>query len=130
LGDPRLAPERSSDQRRPIVAGVIRSFGIPEHQLAVVATQRFGRRVVVNFDLAASSDYLAPLFDNRTFANRAYRFRGILKADLAAGYTWPLGPSRSLRLFGKVENLFDREYYENGFRTPGRFGLAGAAYSF
>ncbi|HEX5705684.1 MAG TPA: TonB-dependent receptor [Pyrinomonadaceae bacterium] len=120
----------NSDQRRPQVAGVIRSFGIAEHQFALVATQRVGRRVLFNFDLAASSDYLAPLFDNRTFASRAYSFKGILKADLGASYTWPLRESRSLRVFGKVENLFDREYYENGFRTPGRFGVAGAAYSF
>ncbi|HYN85649.1 MAG TPA: TonB-dependent receptor, partial [Pyrinomonadaceae bacterium] len=120
----------NSDQRRPQVAGVIRAFGIPDHQFALVATQRVGRRAAVNFDLAASSDYLAPLFDNRTFASRAYRFGGLLKADLGASYTWPLSDARSLRLFGKVENLFGRDYYENGFRTPGRFGVAGAAYSF
>jgi outer membrane receptor protein involved in Fe transport len=33
-------------------------------------------------------------------------------------------------LFGYVDNLFDREYFENGFRTPGRVGRAGAALSF
>ncbi len=120
----------NSDQRRPIVAGVIRSFGIPDHQFSLVATQRVGRRLAFNFDLTASSDYLAPLFDNRTFANRAYRFAGLVKGDLGASYTWPLAESRAVRIFGKVENLFDREYYENGFRTPGRFGVAGASYSF
>ncbi len=46
------------------------------------------------------------------------------------GYTWPLSESRSLRLFGHVENLFDRDYYENGFRTPGRHARAGAALNF
>jgi hypothetical protein len=25
----------------------------------------------------------------------------------------------SLRLMAKVDNLFDREYFENGFHTPG-----------
>jgi outer membrane receptor protein involved in Fe transport len=29
-----------------------------------------------------------------------------------------------------VENLFGREYFENGFRTPGRTGKAGAQFSF
>ena len=38
--------------------------------------------------------------------------------------------ARRLRLFGKVENVFDRDYYENGFRTPGIHGRAGAALHF
>ena len=66
-----------------------------------------------------------------TFASRAYRFRGIAKIDLGASYTLPLGSeSRSLRFFGYVDNLFDREYFESGFRTPGRTGRAGAIFVF
>jgi vitamin B12 transporter len=120
----------NSDQRRPAVPGVLRSFAIPDHQFTLVATQRFGERVAVNFDLIATSDYLAPVFDNRTFASRAFRFGGQRRADLTAGYTLPLAESRSLRFFGKLENLFDREFYENGFRTPGIQGRAGASLSF
>ena len=60
----------------------------------------------------------------------ADRFDGIFKGDVTASYTLPLSDSRRLRLFGKVENVFDREYYENGFRTPGINGRAGAALSF
>jgi len=29
-----------------------------------------------------------------------------------------------------VDNLFDREYFESGFRTPGRTGRAGASLVF
>ncbi len=36
----------------------------------------------------------------------------------------------SLRFFGYVDNLFDREYFESGFRTPGRTGRAGATFVF
>ncbi|MDT7807704.1 MAG: vitamin transporter [Acidobacteriota bacterium] len=136
-----LAPARSfslfasytytnSDQRRPVVAGVLRAFAVPDHQFTLVANTRFGERVAINFDLVASSNYLAPLFDARTFTNRAYRFDGIFKGDLTASYTLPLSETRRLRLFGKIENVFDREYYENGFRTPGIQGRAGAALNF
>src|SRR6267378_1559407 len=117
-------------QRRPQLAGVLRSLGIPDHQFSLVATQRFGRRVLVNFDLAASSDYLAPIFNPITFSSRAYRFRGLAKADLGGSYTLPFGESRSLRFFAYVDNLFDREYFEGGFRTPGRTARAGASFSF
>jgi len=117
-------------QRTPQVAGVLRSFVIPDHQFSLVATQRFGRRVLINFDLSASSDYIGAIFDPVTFASRAYRFPGLVKADLGASYSLPLGEERSLRFFGYVDNLFDREYFESGFRTPGRAGRAGATFIF
>lgn len=120
----------NSDQRRPAAPGVLRTYAIPDHQFTLVATQRFGERVAVNFDFVATSEYLAPVFDNRTFVSRAYSFRGQRRADVTAGYTLPLSESRSLRFFGKLENLFDREFYENGFRTPGLTGRAGASLSF
>jgi iron complex outermembrane receptor protein len=120
----------NSDQRRPQIENILRSLAIADHQFTLVATGRIGQRIAVNFDLVASSNYLAPIFDNRTFRTRAYRFDGIFKADLTAGYTLPLSDLRRVRFFGKIENLFDREYYENGFRTPGINARAGASLNF
>ncbi len=119
-----------AQQRTPQVPGTVRSLVIPNHQFSLVATQRFGHRFLINFDLSASSDYLAAIFNPLTFASRAYRFRGLAKADLGASYTLPLKESRSLRFFGYVDNLFDREYFESGFRTLGRVGRAGAMFVF
>ena len=102
------------------------AFVVPKHQLAFVATQLIGPRLVVSFDLVASSNYLAPIFDPATFASRVYRFTSFVKSDLAASYLFPAG----LRLFGKVENLFDQQIFESGFSTPGRYGLVGAAFEF
>jgi iron complex outermembrane receptor protein len=116
-------------QRTPL-AGVLRTFVVPDHQFSFVATQRFGRRLLVNFDLSASSDYLAPIFDSNTFVSRAYRFHGFAKADLGGSYTLPFSESRSLRFFGYLDNLFGEEYFESGYRMPGRVGRAGAAFSF
>ncbi|HYG12469.1 MAG TPA: TonB-dependent receptor [Pyrinomonadaceae bacterium] len=120
----------NADERTPRIGDVIRSFVIPDHQFNLTATQRVGRRLLFNFDLTASSNYLAAVFDPATFGNVVYRFDGIRKADAGANYTLPLGESRSLRFFGYVENLFGREYFESGFRTPGRTGKAGAQFSF
>ena len=118
-------------QRTPQIPGTLRSLVIPDHQFSLVATQRIGHRFLINFDLSASSVYLGAIFDPVTFASRAYRFRGLAKADLGASYTLPLhSESRSLRFFGYVDNLFDREYFESGFRTPGRTARAGAAFAF
>jgi vitamin B12 transporter len=119
----------NSDERTARL-GQLRAFAIPTHLFTVVATQRFGRRVLFNFDLAAASDYLAPVFDPLTFASRIYRFGATARADAGASYTVPLDERRSLRLFGLVENLFGRDIYESGFRTPGRTARAGAQLNF
>jgi iron complex outermembrane receptor protein len=120
----------NADERTPRVGNVIRSFTIPDHQFNLTATQRIGRRLLFNFDLTASSDYLAPIFNPSTFGSVVYRFEGIRKADAGVNYTLPLTETRSLRFFGYVENLFGHEYFENGFRTPGRTGKAGAQFNF
>ena len=120
-----------AQQRTPQVQGTIRSLVIPDHQFSVVATQRFGRRLFVNFDFSASSNYLGAVFDPGTFTSRGYRFKGLAKADLGASYSLPVGgEKRQLRFFGYVDNLFDQEYFESGFRTAGRTGRAGASFVF
>ncbi|HKG47480.1 MAG TPA: TonB-dependent receptor [Pyrinomonadaceae bacterium] len=120
-----------AQQRTPQVPGTIRSLVVPDHQFSIVATQHVGRRVLINFDFSASSNYIGAVFDPGTFASRGYRFKGLAKADLGASYSLPLGDERrQLRFFGYVDNLFEREYFESGFRTPGRTGRAGASFVF
>lgn len=120
-----------AQQRTPQVPGTLRSLVVPDHQFSLVATQRFGRRLLVNFDFSASSNYLGAIFDPATFTSRGYRFKGLAKADVGASYSLPVGgEKRQLRFFGYVDNLFDREYFESGFRTPGRTGRAGASFIF
>ena len=122
----------NSDQRVPQVSGsrIIETLGIPKHQFTLVATQRF-KRAWINFDFLATSDYLAPIFSNQTFNSYVYRFRGNRKADLTAGYTFPINNEEmNLRVYGTIENLFDHEYYENGFRTFGRTGRIGLSFGF
>jgi iron complex outermembrane receptor protein len=122
----------NSDQRAPQVSGTrfIETLGIPVHQFTLVATQRF-KRAWVNFDFLDTSDYLAPIFSNQNFRTYVYRFKGNRKADLTAGYTFPIkGERTNLRVFGTIENLFDYDYYENGFRTFGRNGRVGLSFGF
>jgi iron complex outermembrane receptor protein len=121
----------NSDQRSPQVggSGVIQSLGVPDHQFTLVATQRY-KRFWVNFDFLATSKYLAPIFSNSFFATRIYRFAGNRRGDLTAGYTFALKKDMALRLYGTVENVFDQEYYESGFRTAGANARIGVNWSF
>jgi vitamin B12 transporter len=107
-----------------------KAFGIPDHQFTLVATQRFGR-AWVNFDFLATSNYLAPIFSNSTFNTYIYRFKGNRKGDLTAGYTFGFKKeARMLRVYGTVENVFNNEYYENGFRTARDSARIGATFGF
>lgn len=122
----------NSDQRVPQVTGNrnVSTLGIPDHQFTLVATQRF-KRAWVNFDFLATSDYLAPIFSNTTFETYIYRFKGNRKADLTGGYTFPFRNDKlNLRVFGTIENIFDDEYFENGFRTSGATARLGVSFGF
>ncbi len=122
----------NSDQRTPQVqfSGILKTLGVPDHQFTLVVTQRV-KRAWVNFDLLGTSSYLAPIFSNTSFSTYIYRFNGNRKGDLTAGYTFGFKQEgMTLRIYGTVENIFDQEYYENGFRTAGATGRAGLSFGF
>jgi len=117
-------------ERVPLVENVLQSLITPPHQFAISATQRIGSRFTAIFNLQVSGDYLAPLFDNTTFADRPYRFGGMHLAELGGSYRIPLSEYRALRLFAKAGNVFNQTYYESGYRTPGATGTGGLQFEF
>jgi len=113
----------NSDQKRPPVAGFVRTLGVSNHLFTVYANQQIGRRIDVTFDLFAASEYAINF-------GRLYIFDGPVKADLGASYTLPLSDTRSVRFYGKVDNIFDRENFEGGFRSLGATFVGGATFRF
>jgi outer membrane receptor protein involved in Fe transport len=108
--------------------GLPRAAAISAHQFSAHITQRLGP-LQASFELEATGDHYVALFDSVTFGSRAYRFEGLRKADLAASYR--LSSERiAARLFGTVENLFDRTYFVQGFRAAGRVARGGVAVTF
>ncbi|MFM9904855.1 MAG: TonB-dependent receptor domain-containing protein [Pyrinomonadaceae bacterium] len=111
-------------------SGIFTTLGVPKHQFTLVATQRY-KRFWVNFDFVGTSSYLAPIFSSTFFSTRIYRFRGNRKGDLTGGYTFGIKKEKmSLRLYGTIENVFNYEYYENGFRTAKATARAGLTFGF
>jgi vitamin B12 transporter len=106
------------------VPNFLRSFIQPRHMFTLLAVQQITRRWDVVFDMFAYSSYFFP------FSSRAFKFDGPVKADLGASYTMPMNDQVSLRFYGRVENLLDREYFENGFRTPGTIFTGGMGFRF
>lgn len=119
----------SAVNRQP-VDGVWPTYLVPTNMYTLLANERIGQRLTVTFDLTASDSYLYPVYDPVTYADVPFRFAGQKRAGLAVNYRIPLSDTRAVRLFGKVENLFDQNYFEGGFRTPPILGLGGLQFEF
>jgi hypothetical protein len=119
----------SAVNRQP-VDGVWPTYLVPTNMFTLLATERIGPRLTVTFDLVASDSYLYPVYDPVTFADVPFRFAGQKLAGAAVNYRIPLSDKRAVRLFGKVDNVFDRNYFESGFRTPPILGLGGLQFEF
>lgn len=111
-------------QRTPLVAGVWQTYEMPRHQYSFFATQRFSSRLTALFGYVGSTDYLASV------SGRAFQFDGRARAQAVVSYRHPLSEFRALRLFFKADNLFNQEYFENGFRTPKATFTSGTQFEF
>ena len=106
------------------------TYLVPHNMYSLVATDRVTSRLTATFDLVASDNYLYPVFDENTFANVPMRFAGQKLAGIALNYRIPLSETRALRFYGRVNNLFNQNYFEGGFRTPPILGSGGLQFEF
>jgi outer membrane receptor protein involved in Fe transport len=111
-------------QATPLVAGVWQTYEMPRHQYSFFATQRFSSHLTALFGFIGATDYLASV------SGRAFRFGGPARAQAMLSYRHPLSEFRALRFYGKVDNLFNQTYFENGFRTPKMTLTSGTQFEF
>ena len=118
----------NADSRTPTIgADFFQIPGLSEHVLSVSATTWVRRRFNVTFDLFAVSDFIQSPFGA---LGRKLQFAGPVKADIVLRYDLPVSDTRSLEVYGKVENVFDGEYYEDGFGSPGAWMIGGVRFVF
>jgi iron complex outermembrane receptor protein len=120
----------NADERRSALAGgTLRSIRVFPHAVSTQVTQSIGRRLELTADWFSASEYVAGTFFVGS-ENRPYLFPGPRKLDAVATYTLPLGETRSLALFTRIENLANQRYYEDGFRTPRAWATLGLRLAF
>ena len=118
----------NSDSRTPTIGtDFFQIPGLSEHVLSASATQWIRRRFNVTFDLFAVSDFVQSPFGA---LGRKLQFAGPVKADIVFRYDFPVSDTRNLEVYGKVENVFDGEYYEDGFGSPGAWVVGGIRFVF
>ena len=119
----------NSDSNAPTISGTD-FFGarlIPNHMFTLTATQWIASRFNVTFDLFASGQYSDSLSGR---FGRRFVYDGPIKADLVLRYRMPVASDRDVEIYTKIENLFDNEYYQNGFATPGIWAIGGLRFSY
>lgn len=111
-------------------SGLQREFVIPRHLFGLTLNQRY-RAFLFSFDLNHTGGYIAPIFENNfPFGQSVLAFKGYTKADAHLTYERALSEGVVLVLFGGADNIFNRKYFENGFRAPGVIGRGGASFRF
>lgn len=106
----------------------LRVRGISDHMFTLLVSQQLGSRWRATFDLFAASDYVAAL--STSAGSRPFVFDGPVKADAVVSYTIPIGDVKRLEIQTKIDNLLNRNLYEDGFRTPGIVANGGLRFLF
>lgn len=114
----------SRDRFSQFADGTLQTPRITPNTFSMVVLQQLGKHVDTSFEFLAASDFLFQL-NRRTFV-----FPGARQAVLTAGYSRALSERTTMRVYGRMNNLLDQIYYEDGFRTPRRWGVAGVTFSF
>ncbi len=104
--------------------GTLQTPRIFPHAFSLVLLQQFGPHWDAAFNFLAASDYLYP------FSGRVFVFPGPRQGGLSVGYTHALRERVTMRIYTRLTNLADQRYYEDGFRTPGFWGVGGVKFSF
>ena len=120
----------TNSDRTSISRGLQPEYVIPKHQFGFTLNQRH-RAFAFSFDLNRTGSYIAPIFEN----NFPYRmgeltFSGYTKADLFGSYERKFAERWTAVVFAGADNIFNRQYFENGFRAPGIVGRAGFTLKF
>lgn len=127
------ARDRVSQYYTGLAVDPVQTPRISPQVFTVVATQQLTKRIDLALDFEGASSYLYPLygFDSSfNFQPFAYRFAGPKLLGLAAGYSIPINDRFTARLYTRISNTLNQNYYADGFTTPGRWAVAGVRLSF
>ena len=118
----------NSDSQTPTAPGTdfYKMLGVSDHVFALTAMQTLGKRLDVVFDLSAVSGYPVRIYRVAGWLD----FPGPIKADAALTYRIPLERARGIDIYAKIENILNRQYYEDGFASPRIWAVGGMRFRF
>ena len=121
----------NSDQPAATSAGTTRSLGVADHQFSLGLAVSPARRLKLQLQTYALSNHEFPLFGVLfPFPFGTFRFPGYVRTDLTGDYLLFEAEHSRLRLLARVDNLFNREYFQGGFVAPQATLRAGLRWDF
>jgi len=103
---------------------------VPRHMFGFDLIQRY-RSWTIDFALHRTGSYLSLVFENDfPYRQVDLRFPGYAKADVFGSYERRVNERVTAVFFAGADNLFDRSYYENGFRAAGLAARGGMGLKF
>jgi len=103
---------------------------LPETWTATVI-KPWGKRWDSEIDFFGGSHFLFQLYNALPPYNAlAYSFDGPRKLNLSMGYTQPFREKLKVRIYSRLENLLNQEYFEDGFQAPGFTARGGLQLTF
>ena len=109
-----------------MVTGYFRVFDFPKHTVGLVVTNQWTKRLRTTLDMFHYSNIL----DSSVEYDRAMRFPGYTKVNLVTSCDVWQKEGRSARVYAKIDNIFDQNYYVAGYRAAGATALGGVAFTF
>jgi len=120
----------TNSDRSTSTRGLLPEYVVPKNIFNISFNQRY-RSFIFHLDLNRTGAYIAPVFENNfPFRMAELRFPGYTKADLFGSYEKRLGEDVGAVFFVAAENVFNREYFENGFRAAGFVARGGIKLKF
>lgn len=126
----RVSYTYTNSDRSTISRGLQPQYVIPRNLFGLTVNHRY-RSFAVNLDLNHTGPYIAPVFENNfPFRSAELKFSGYTKLDLFGSYERRVSERVTASLFSGADNIFNQEYFENGFRAPGIVARAGVTFKF
>jgi vitamin B12 transporter len=111
-------------ERSAVAAGTLKTPRIYEHMMTFAASQTW-KRLTLTTNFIGAPEYIGVI------SGRAVLWDGPRRLDATGSFRLPVRSERiKPELFGRVENLTGQAYYEDGYRTPLRWAVAGIRVSF
>lgn len=108
--------------------GFYRALGVPAHTVAITATKTWANRFDTTVDAFRNSSYFGSFFAGS--GSRAFEFPAFSKVDLVTNYRFWDNERKSARIYAKIDNLFNRRYYQGGWLAPRTTFVTGLGYGF
>jgi vitamin B12 transporter len=109
------------------VAGFFRALGVPRQMASASLLRHWSSRLQTTFEVFRSGVHYTSLF--AAGRSRAFAFDGYTKADVSANFRVWGNDAHAASLYGRVDNLLNQRWYQNGWLAPGVAFVSGLRYA-